>query len=347
MMSVVSYERQDRILDPEVARKTHVTICGVGTVGSNVAVQLAKAGFGKFDLWDMDLVEAHNIPSQDFTVEDLGKEKTVAVRERILLVNPDATVQTSGELSGYEAFSPGVLVLAVDNMELRKTLFEQAKLNPTLDFMLDFRMGGWNLQAWSVSLRDERDCEKYAKTLYGSDEVVAATCGTRTFAPVGALSGAVGVCLLTQELDPSPAVAPPFYTNVDMSSWSLSVAGRRAVEVGEFPMVGLAEDHASYGVEVAEYPRFPEDSVQEPEDPFREAEAAQGEGPINVGQNDPGVHDGPEVTSGPTVVSGLREFNPIVVDMSQPIFTRDDAPMSDPLDYEDSDSAAGIQLVEF
>lgn len=232
-MSTVNYMRQSRILNPEEARETHVTICGVGTVGSNVAVQLAKAGFGSFELWDMDTVESHNIPSQDFTIEDLEKEKTSAVADRIKLVNPDAEVTVNAELSGYEGFAPGILVLAVDNMELRKTLFENSILNPAIDAIIDFRMGGWNLQCWFVDPKEERDVERYRKTLYSSDEVVAATCGTRTFAPVGALSGAVGVCLITQYLHPTTELAPPFYTTFDLSSWTLTCAGRRAVEVEE------------------------------------------------------------------------------------------------------------------
>jgi hypothetical protein len=222
----VSYERQSGILDPHTASRTHVTICGAGTVGSNVATCLARAGLGSFELWDMDTVESHNIPSQDFTVADIGAYKVSATAQRMLAVQPDAQIREEAELSGFEVFDEGFLILAVDNMELRKTLFEQACHNPMIHTVMDFRMGGWILQAWTVDMSSKDQKEKYAKTLYSSDEVTEAVCGTRTFAPIGPLSGAVATCLITQKLSTDDEVSPPFYTYMDMSAMQMITAGR-------------------------------------------------------------------------------------------------------------------------
>jgi molybdopterin/thiamine biosynthesis adenylyltransferase len=223
-MSSVSYERQNRILDPGVAARTHITVCGVGTVGSNVAVQLARAGFGSLDLWDMDRVEGHNLPSQDFSVDDVGMLKTQAAVASIRRASSTCKIYYHGEITGYESFSPGLVVLAVDNMELRKTIFDNLVDNSLYSWVFDFRMGGWNLQVWCVDPCNDRDVERYRNSLYSSDEVVPSVCGTRTFAPIGALSGAVGTCLVTQCVMGSGA---PFYTSIDMSAWTMSTAGMR------------------------------------------------------------------------------------------------------------------------
>lgn len=37
-------------------------IVGLGSFGSQIAIELAKAGVGSYSLWDFDRVELHNLP---------------------------------------------------------------------------------------------------------------------------------------------------------------------------------------------------------------------------------------------------------------------------------------------
>lgn len=230
---VDKYDRQHALLNPITARNTKVAILGVGTVGSNVAEQMAKAGFGHFVLADMDDIELHNVPSQAFNVADVGRPKTEVARERILAVNPEAHVDLMGELEGGEQFDAQILVAAVDNMELRKTIFDMSvRSNPTIELFMDFRMGGFLLQAWAMNPTDAKLVKRYSSTLYGSDEVVEAVCGTRTFCTVGAISGALATQLVTNHLSPEPnedsddeRPAVPFYTMFDLGTFQLNTAG--------------------------------------------------------------------------------------------------------------------------
>lgn len=242
----VSYMRQNRILDPNKAAATHVTICGCGTVGSNVAMQLAKAGFGGFTLIDMDVVESHNIPSQDFTMADLGVNKAYALKSRISAVSHHATVNVVDcELYGGETFDLGIVVLAVDSIAMRQKLYELSiRRNPAVEAFMDFRMGGNLLQAWFVDNSSEEQQEKYAKTLFDAREAVALECGGTTFAPVGALSGAIATQLLTKWLrQPWVEVedAPPFYTYLDMDAFELRVAGSAAPSAASVAIDALAD----------------------------------------------------------------------------------------------------------
>lgn len=224
-MSTISYVRQHAILDPDVAASTHVAILGCGTVGSNVAMQLAKAGIGKLSLYDMDIVEGHNIPSQDYFVDDVGELKSHALADRVGKVSDHVDVTAyRTELMGGEQFGAPIVVMALDSMEMRKVIFYLSVKNaPMVDLMLDFRMGGNVLQAWAVT-RDVGRKEKFEKTLYSSKDVVPAVCGTRTFAPVGALSGAIATALITKHLRGEEP--PPFYTMIDIDAFTMSVAGR-------------------------------------------------------------------------------------------------------------------------
>lgn len=226
----VSYIRQNAILNPERAANLHITIAGCGTVGSNAAVQLARAGFKKFHLIDMDAVEHHNLPSQAFPISALGVNKAEALEAELRLITDDLEVEVqTWELMGGEQFTQGVLLSAVDSMEMRKALFEQSAVaNPLIELFMDFRMGGNLLQAWALNPQDERRAKQYADTLFSSEEAVEAECGGRTFAPVGALSGAIATQFLTKHLRDDDH--PPFYTMFDFDNFQLTTIGRKKTD---------------------------------------------------------------------------------------------------------------------
>lgn len=69
-------------------------LVGCGSVGSFVAMELARSGVGRFVLCDTDTLEIHNICRHQCGFEDLGRYKTDAVKDRILNINPNADVVT-------------------------------------------------------------------------------------------------------------------------------------------------------------------------------------------------------------------------------------------------------------
>jgi len=71
----------------------HVAIFGVGGVGGYTVEALVRSGVSKFDLIDDDMVCLTNLNRQIIaTRETVGKYKTDVMKERILSINPDATV---------------------------------------------------------------------------------------------------------------------------------------------------------------------------------------------------------------------------------------------------------------
>ena len=77
----------------EMLNKTAVLV-GCGSVGSFVAMELARSGVGKFVLCDTDTLEIHNICRHQCGFDDLGRYKTDAVKDKILNINPNAEVVT-------------------------------------------------------------------------------------------------------------------------------------------------------------------------------------------------------------------------------------------------------------
>ena len=69
-------------------KKTRVCILGLGGLGSNVAVLLARAGIGSLKLVDFDTVEASNLNRQQYRISHIGLKKTEAMKSIIKEINP-------------------------------------------------------------------------------------------------------------------------------------------------------------------------------------------------------------------------------------------------------------------
>ena len=91
------FSRNTGILESDVMLKKGAIILGCGSVGSLVALELARAGVGRFFLIDMDVLEYHNICRHQCGIQDVGKFKTTAIKERILQINPTAQVLTANK----------------------------------------------------------------------------------------------------------------------------------------------------------------------------------------------------------------------------------------------------------
>ena len=108
---------------------------GLGSGGSPVAVDLARAGVGRFTLVDFDRLELGNISRHICGISDLGRFKTHAVRDQILQKNPYATVKTM-EVDVNQALQQvedvvgesDLLIVASDNDQSRFNL-NQMSLN--------------------------------------------------------------------------------------------------------------------------------------------------------------------------------------------------------------------------
>jgi molybdopterin/thiamine biosynthesis adenylyltransferase len=88
------YSRSKGLLETETLKNKTVGIVGLGSGGSPIAVELAKAGIGKFVLIDFDRIELSNIARHVCGINDLGRYKTYAVKDYILLKNPFADIRT-------------------------------------------------------------------------------------------------------------------------------------------------------------------------------------------------------------------------------------------------------------
>lgn len=70
-----------------------VAICGLGGLGSNIAVMLARAGIGKLILADFDKVEISNLNRQQYKLSQIGEYKSAALCKNLKEINPFITLE--------------------------------------------------------------------------------------------------------------------------------------------------------------------------------------------------------------------------------------------------------------
>ena len=80
-------ERHGKELQRKLASST-VAICGLGGLGSNIAILLARAGIGKLILIDFDRVDITNLHRQQYKACQVGMYKTDALKVNLDEIAP-------------------------------------------------------------------------------------------------------------------------------------------------------------------------------------------------------------------------------------------------------------------
>jgi len=72
----------------ERLERGRIAVAGLGGLGSNIAVMLARIGVGRLLLVDFDRVEPSNLNRQHYGVAHLGMPKAEALKSQIAQINP-------------------------------------------------------------------------------------------------------------------------------------------------------------------------------------------------------------------------------------------------------------------
>lgn len=86
-MDVALAERHGAALQRKITATT-VAVCGLGGLGSNIAIALARAGIGKLLLLDFDAVDVSNLHRQQYKAEQVGRPKAEALAANIREIAP-------------------------------------------------------------------------------------------------------------------------------------------------------------------------------------------------------------------------------------------------------------------
>ena len=119
-------ERHGEELQKKFSAAT-VAICGLGGLGSNIAISLARAGIGKLILIDFDKVDITNLHRQQYKANQIGMCKTEALQNNLKEINPylETEIHTMqlDENNAKDIFSGADIICeAFDNAEAKATI---------------------------------------------------------------------------------------------------------------------------------------------------------------------------------------------------------------------------------
>ncbi len=108
-----------------------VTLCGAGALGSHLADNLVRQGFGPLRVIDRDRVEEHNVSTQLYGTSDVGAWKVEVLRNRLFRATGVEVEAVAKELAERNARSllkgSSLVVDTFDNSSSRQLVQEQCR----------------------------------------------------------------------------------------------------------------------------------------------------------------------------------------------------------------------------
>lgn len=110
------HARHSGLFDPATLRDSEVLVVGTGSVGSEFARLLARAGVGRFRLVDPDTVSVSNLCRSAFVASDTGRPKVDALSDHLRAVGGDLAI--TSHAVGADDVEDDELVSWIDSASL-------------------------------------------------------------------------------------------------------------------------------------------------------------------------------------------------------------------------------------
>ena len=200
------YKRQELLFNDDLWRP--VVIIGLGGIGSWVAFELAKMGARELWFFDYDSVEVHNTCYSVYGRHQTGSpgkpvKKKVEAMKRFLhrwesygKFGRDLKIKTFYRAPLPEDIFPKlcIVVVAVDNMDARKEIWEKnVRLNPRVFYLVEARMGAEASMIYTIRPMNDEDERFYSSPsiLYPQSQASPGTCAEQSFVYTAAMTGSI------------------------------------------------------------------------------------------------------------------------------------------------------------
>jgi molybdopterin/thiamine biosynthesis adenylyltransferase len=90
-------KRNHGIIDTSVLQERKVTLIGLGSGGSAIALDLIRCGITNLNLIEFDTVSLSNLCRSEYDLFDVGRKKTEVIKEKLLRINPCVNIQLYNE----------------------------------------------------------------------------------------------------------------------------------------------------------------------------------------------------------------------------------------------------------
>jgi sulfur carrier protein ThiS adenylyltransferase len=201
--------RQRDLVPPARLARCHAVVIGVGSVGRQVALQLAATGVPAMTLYDPDTVAVENLAVQGFWETDVGDPKVHAVANVCHHQLPKMALEARPErfrkssVRGWPAQRDHAVFCCVDSIATRKLIWEAVKGSAA--FFADGRLAAEVVRVL-VSGEPRRDAV-YPRSLFAAGEAFVGSCTAKTTIYAASVAAGLMVGQFARWLRGLPVVA--------------------------------------------------------------------------------------------------------------------------------------------
>lgn len=169
------FRNQSSILNIDEFDYLNITVIGVGSIGSFLALALNKIGFVNIAIVDNDTVEPHNIATQMYNKSHIGQKKVHAIRHFM-----------RGDINSYykkitarSKINSDIVCVCVDDLKQRKiilkAILDSKKRYGKPKLLIDGRMHRLLFRVFTIDLTKKQLVNKYTESLMGKEFTGACT----------------------------------------------------------------------------------------------------------------------------------------------------------------------------
>ena len=201
--------RQRDLIPPAALLDCHAVVVGVGSIGRQVAIQLAAIGLPAMTLFDPDVVAVDNLGTQGCWEDDLGTPKVHAAANICHSQSPRMELNARAEkfnrstmrrLAG--AKRPAVFC-CVDSIDSRRFVWNSVR--STAGFFADGRIAAEIIRELATDAPGSDNA--YPTTLFAADQAFVGRCSARTTIYASFIAAGLMVSQFARSLRGLPVVA--------------------------------------------------------------------------------------------------------------------------------------------
>ena len=183
------FTRQRALVPANRLATISATVIGVGSIGRQVALQLAAVGARRIQLIDFDHVEVSNLTTQGYVSADVGEAKVSATAAAIRQLDSSIDVEVIQDRYRARQEIGEALFCCVDSISARNAIWRSA--GNRCRFWADGRMLGEVLRVLIAT--DAAGRQQYGQSLFPQAEAQTGRCTSRS--TIYAASIAAGLML--------------------------------------------------------------------------------------------------------------------------------------------------------
>ena len=177
-----------------------VHLIGAGGITNMLGPLLAKMGVREIHIWDDDVLEMRNCPTEvAYSYQMVGRSKVAAMADAITYLMGDGVeiYQHQERVTEETKLAPGVVVCGVDSMASRKVIWQNVKAHWTdVPLFIDGRSAGEVTSIFAMT-PFEHD-EDYETWLFDDGQAMKLKCGARNIGYISAYIAAEIAHIITR-----------------------------------------------------------------------------------------------------------------------------------------------------